>query len=185
MHPVFHTEIWTSCSLTAKMSFSRWIHWSCNKPTGESTTKIPYLSPRRNICMVWMFPAEENTQARGGKRHWMIAPWMQTTFSRAVAGQDLPRSVLLLLLAGRSHFHKTVETACQSKRAAECLHVCLQLLSPESTSLTHRGGREMKEEGGICSGYGWCGSSPCKGQKRRWLERHGSSCREQRQWSYR
>lgn len=55
-------------------------------------------------------------------------------------------SVLLLLLAGRSHFHKTVETVCQSKRAAECMRVRLQLLSPESTSLTHQGVREMKEE---------------------------------------
>ena len=62
--------------------------------------------------------------------------------------------VLLLFLAGRSHFHKTVETVCQSKRAAECVRVCLQLLSPESTSLTHQGTRGVKEESGICSGYG-------------------------------
>lgn len=33
-------------------------------------------------------------------------------------------SALLLFLAGRADFHKTVETVCQSKRAAECVRAC-------------------------------------------------------------
>lgn len=73
-------------------------------------------------------------------------------------------SVSLLFLAGRSDFHKTVETACQSKRAAECVRVCLQLSSLENTSLSHQGGRGVKEESGIGSSHGRCGSGPCKGK---------------------
>lgn len=34
-------------------------------------------------------------------------------------------SALLLFLAGRADFHKTVETVCQSKRAAECVRACV------------------------------------------------------------
>lgn len=108
--------------------------------------------PRRGMCPSYRKKKMLDFRSLNAKSFFLCCDWLRHSKVR-----------LVIVLGGQVRFPQDSGNGL-SQQKGSWVRVCLQFSSPESTSLTHLGGSGVKEKSEICSGHGWLGSDPCKGE---------------------